>query len=92
VTFFDPESAQILRNLFQVDSVGDSRAFPDPKEGLGPVGTWFFLMMSGGRMPCPMSVTAQLHLGWIRQGWPRTRHFADFVKHQTTGMKLLGLG
>jgi hypothetical protein len=46
VTFFDPESAPILRNLFQVDSVGDSRAFPDPKEGLGRVGTWFFLMMS----------------------------------------------
>ena len=46
MTFFNPESAPILRNRFQVDSVGDSRAFPDPKEGLGRVGTWFFLIMS----------------------------------------------
>ena len=44
MTFFDPQSAPILRNRFQVDSVGDSQAFPDPKEGLGRVGTWFFLM------------------------------------------------
>jgi len=46
VTLFDPESAPILRNRFKVDSVGDSRAFSDPKEGLGRVGTWFFLMIS----------------------------------------------